>query len=99
MTAEIEDRTYVEASRDGAVMVELDRHGYALRVQLEPQVNADWTAELLGERLVRLYTAALMRARCDERAQMNERGADMAPTPIYPDADEVAAYRARYLDF
>ena len=52
---ETEGRTYVEASRDGAVMLELDRWGDVLRVQLEPAVNATWTADMLSERLLRLY--------------------------------------------
>src|SRR6185437_1211033 len=67
------DRTYVESSRDGALMVELDHNGAALRVQLEPEVNATWTAELLAERVLRLYTLALMRCRRDQLARMNER--------------------------
>jgi hypothetical protein len=68
---ETEGRTYVEASRDGALMLELDRRGNVLRVQLEPEVNATWTAELLSERILRLYTLALMRARSDELGRMN----------------------------
>ena len=97
MEIETEDRTYVESSRDGAVMLELDKNGNVLRVQLEPEVNATWTAEMLGERILRLYTVALMRARCDERARMNDRGADMPPDEIYPSEAEVAAYRDRHI--
>jgi hypothetical protein len=37
MDIETENRTYVESSRDGALMVELDRNGAAVRVQLEPE--------------------------------------------------------------
>jgi hypothetical protein len=96
---ETEDRTYVEASRDGAVMLELDRRGHTRRVQLESAVNATWTAEVLSERIVRLHTLALMRARCDERARMNERGADMPPGEVYPSEAEVAEYRARFITF
>lgn len=99
MEAEIQDRTYVESSRDGAVMLELDMEGVALRVQLEPEVNATWTADTLSERLLRLHTLALMRARCDQLARMNERGANMPPDDVYPSEAEVAAYRARYVDF
>ncbi len=99
MEIETEDRTYVESSRDGAVMIELDRDGHALRVQLEPEVNATWTADTLAERLRRLHTLALMRARCDQLARMNERGANMPPDNTYPSEAEVAAYRARYVDF
>ena len=87
---ETEGRTYVEASRDGAVMLELDRWGDVLRVQLEPAVNATWTADMLSERLLRLYTLALMRSRCDELARMNERGADIAPGEVFPTEAEVA---------
>ena len=94
-----EDRSYVESSRDGAVMIELDGRGDVVRVQLEPEVNATWTAELLGERVVALYTLALMRARCDERVRMNERGADMPPGEVYPSEADVAEYRAGVVDF
>lgn len=94
-----EDRTYLEASRDGAVMLELDRRGNVLRVQLEPAVSATWTAELLSERIVRLHTLALMRARCDERIRMNERGADMPPGEVYPSEADIADYRARHITF
>jgi hypothetical protein len=99
MEIETEDRTYLESSRDGAVMLELDKDGNVLRVQLEPEVNAGWTAEVLSERLLRLYTVALMRARCDQLARMNERGANMAPDEVYPSEAQVAAYRDRYIDF
>jgi hypothetical protein len=96
---ETEDRTYVESSRDGAVMLELDKDGNVMHVQLEPEVNATWTAETLGERLLHLHTLALMRARCDQLARMNERGANMPPDDVYPSETEVASYRARYIDF
>jgi hypothetical protein len=96
---ETENRTYVESSRDGAVMLELDKDGHTLRVQLEPEVNATWSAETLAERLLRLHTLALMRARCDQLARMNERGANMPPDDVYPSEAEVAGYRANYIDF
>jgi len=99
MDIETENRTYVESSRDGALMVELDRNGAAVRVQLEPEVNATWTAELLAERVMRLYTLALMRCRRDQLARMNERGADQAPSDVYPTEAEVDAYRDRYIGF
>jgi hypothetical protein len=99
MDIETENRTYVESSRGGALMVELDETGTVVRVQLEPEVNASWTAELLAERVMRLYTLALMRARCDQLARMNERGADMTPNDVFPSEAEVAAYRDRYIDF
>ena len=41
----------MESSRDGAVMVEIDSDGLVQRVQIEPEVNAEWTAEVLAERL------------------------------------------------
>ncbi len=40
-----------------------------------------------------------MRARCDQLARMNERGANMPPDDVYPSEAEVAAYRAQYVDF
>lgn len=96
---ETERRTYLEASCDGALMLELDDQGFALRVQLEPQVNATWTAEMLGERVVILYTLALMRSRCDQLARMNERGADIPPGELYPTEAEIEQYRARVMNF
>ena len=99
MEIEIEDRTYVESSRDGAVMLELDKDGATLRVQLEPVVNATWTAEMLSARLLRLHTLALMRARCEQLARMNERGANMPPGDVYPGEAQVVSYRDRYIDF
>jgi hypothetical protein len=54
---------------------------------------------MLSERVLRLYTLAPMRARCDELARMNERGADMPPGEVYPSEAEVAEYRARYINF
>ena len=78
METQAEAPTYVESSRDGAVMVEIDGVGFARRVQIEPEVNAEWTAEQLADRLFHLYTLALMRARCDQLHQMNEEGADLS---------------------
>ncbi|WP_273735413.1 hypothetical protein [Mycolicibacterium septicum] len=95
----VENRTYIETSRSGALMVELDATGAVVRVQIEPEVNASWTAEVLGERLVHLHTAALMRARCDERQRMNDRGADLPPGAVYPSEADVAAYRSCHIDF
>lgn len=94
------EQTYVEYSRDGALMVELDSNETVVRVQIEPEVNASWTAELLAERVRHLHTVALMRVRCDSLAAMNERGANIAPgTGAYPMAAEVDEYRRRYIDF
>lgn len=92
------EQTYLEASSDGAVMVELDGMGRLLRCQLEPEVNASWTADVLADRIVRLYQLALMRARCAERERINEQGAGIAPTTTYPTPSEVDEYR-RNLDF
>lgn len=93
------EQTYVESSRDGALMVELNRLGSVVRVQIEPEVNATWTADVLSERVKHLYTLALMRARLDSLAEMNERGADLAPGGAYPMASEITEYRNRYIDF
>ena len=99
METQAEAPTSVESSREGAVMVEIDGVGFARRVQIEPEVNAEWTAEQLADRLFHLYTLALMRARCDQLHQMNEEGADLPPSEAYPSKDEVAAYRAQWITF
>lgn len=72
-------RTYVEYSRDGALTVELDWNEAVVRVQVEPEVNATWTAQEVSARVLRLHTVALMRKRCEEREEMNDRGADLPP--------------------
>ncbi|MCV7289150.1 hypothetical protein H7J87_27865 [Mycolicibacterium wolinskyi] len=93
------EQTYVEYSRDGALMVELDANEVP-RVQIEPEVNATWTAEELSERVLHLYKVALMRVRCDSLAAMNERGANIAPgTAAYPMASEIDEYRRRNINF
>lgn len=97
--AETQERTYIETSRTGALLVELDATGGVVRVQLEPEVNAAWSADTLSERLMHLHRLALMRARFAQRQRMNELGADMAPDDTYPGEPEIHAYRARYLDF
>jgi DNA-binding protein YbaB len=101
MTSETdtEQDTYLETSRGGALMVELDGTGAVVRVQIEPEVNASWSAETLSERLLVLHHLALMRVRCAQRQQMNAQGADMAPSEVYPSEDEIADYRARNLNF
>jgi hypothetical protein len=98
MPTETEVRTYVEQSRDGVLTVSLDSRG-TVAVQLEPEVNQTWSAEMLSKRIFHLYTLAQMRARCDERLRMNERGMDMAPSEVFPAAGEIAQYRARFIDF
>ena len=97
--AETEERTYVETSRTGALLVELDASGGVVRVQLEPEVNAAWSADTLTERLLHLHRAALMRARFAQRQRMNQLGADMPPHDAYPGESDIQAYRAQYLDF
>ena len=99
MQTQTESPTYVESSRDGAVMVEIDSDGLVQRVQIEPEVNAEWTADVLAERLFHLYTLAVMRARCDHLRRMNEAGADLPPSDAWPSQEQVAAYRARWVTF
>ena len=91
--------TYVETSLDGVLLVEVDRAGFVRRIQIEPEVNATWTADELGERLFHLYTLALMRCRSDVLSEINAAGADRPPDANYPSRDEVAAYRARWIRF
>jgi hypothetical protein len=98
MPTETEVRTYVEQSRDGVLTVSLDSRG-SVTVQLEPEVNRTWSAEMLSERVFHLYTVAQMRARCDERLRMNDRGMDMPPSEVFPGASDIAQYRARFVDF
>jgi hypothetical protein len=98
MPTETEVRTYVEQSRDGVLTVSLDSRG-TVAVQLEPEVNQTWSAELLSERVFHLYTLAQMRARCDERLRMNERGMDMPPSEVFPGEGDIARYRTRFIDF
>ncbi|MCV7200823.1 hypothetical protein H7J71_02200 [Mycolicibacterium peregrinum] len=93
-------RTYVEYSRDGALTVELDGDEAVVRVQVEPEVNATWTAQEVSSRVLRLHTVALMRKRCEDRDQMNDRGAGIPPGhPVFPTASEVAEYRHRFINF
>lgn len=101
MPSETEARqiTYIETSSSAELLVELDSNGEVVRVQLEPEVNATWSSETLSERLLHLHRLALMRARHAQRLRMNELGADMAPSDIYPGEADIAAYRAQYLDF
>lgn len=98
MPTETEVRTYVEQSRDGVLTVSLDSRG-TVAVQLEPEVNQTWSAEMLSARVFHLYTLAQMRARCDERLRMNERGMDMPPSEVFPAEGDIARYRARFVDF
>jgi hypothetical protein len=94
-----EQRTYVESSSGGELTVELDADGYLQRCQLEPEVNAGWTAAQLSQRIMALYQLAFMRACCDKRAQANELGADQPPDAVWVSEADIAAYRARHLTF
>ena len=97
--AEALELTYIETSRSGALLIELDSSGAVVRVQLEPEVNATWSADTLAERLLHLHRLALMRARFAQRQRMNEMGADMPPDDTYPGEPDIQAYRARHVDF
>lgn len=99
MEAQAGTPTYVESSRDGAVMVEVDGDGLVRRVQIEPEVNATWSAAVLAERIYHLYTLAVMRARCDHLQAMNAAGADLPPSEAWPGREQVEAYRRRWLTF
>jgi hypothetical protein len=90
---------YVESSRAGDVMIEIDGDGLVTRVQIEPEVSAEWTADDLAERLYRLYTLALLRARHDHLKRMNAAGADLPPTDNWPSREQVEAYRTRWVTF
>lgn len=93
-----QQRTYIEPARSGALLVELDSSGAVVRVQLEPDVTT-WSADTLAERLLHLHRLALMRARFAQRQRMNELGADMPPSDVYPGEADIAAYRAEHVDF
>jgi hypothetical protein len=90
--------TVVEWSADGALMIEVDWSGEGVRVQLEPQAARSWTAEALADRIVRLHRLALMRARAEQRARLNERGFAIEATAGFPSQAEVDEYR-RSIDF
>lgn len=90
--------TVVEWSGDGALMIEVDWSGEAVRVQLEPEATRSWTADVLADRIVRLHRLALMRARAEQRARLNERGFAIETTAGFPSQTEVDEYR-RTIDF
>lgn len=98
MQTKTEVRTYVEQSRDGVITVSLDSDN-KVQVQLEPEVNQSWSAEMLSERVFHLYTLCQMRMRCDERLRMNERGADLPPSEVFPGPNDITAYRTKHIDF
>jgi hypothetical protein len=91
--------TVVEWSRDGALMIETDHTGAHVRVQLEPEVNRLWPADVLADRIMRLHRLALMRARAEVRMNaIEETGAPVPTTPGWPSFSEVEEYR-RTIDF
>lgn len=92
-------QTFVESSRNGALMVELDESGFVVRCQIEPEVNRTWTSELLAQRVIHLYQLALMRARFEQLRRINERGGDVTPGEVYPTVAEINEYRRLHLDF
>lgn len=92
------ERTYVEASSDGALMVELDTQGEVLRVQIEPDIMAAWSAMVLADRIVRLHRLALMRARATALMTMNAQDAKLSVTRAWPAMAEVDGFR-RTIDF
>ena len=92
------DPTVVEWSGDGALMIEVDWSGERVRVQLEPEATRSWTADALADRIVRLHRLALMRARAEQRARLNERGFAIETTAGFPSQADVDEYR-RTIDF
>jgi DNA-binding protein YbaB len=91
-------RTVVEWSGDGALMIEVDWSGEAVRVQLEPQATRSLTADVLADRIVRLHRLALMRARAEQRQRLNDCGVAIGPTAGFPSHADVEEYR-RTIDF
>lgn len=85
--------TFIEASANGALMVELDAHGEVLRLQIEPEVMTSWSATVLADRITRLHRLALMRARAARLVAMNEQRAKLAPTRAWPSQAEVDEFR------
>ena len=100
MTEQLDDQepTVVEYSGDGALMIEVDWSGEQVRVQLEPQATRSWTADVLADRIVRLHRLALMRARAEQRARLNEGGLAIETTAGFPSHADVDEYR-RTIDF
>lgn len=100
-----ETRVYAESSRDGAITLALDRTGTALWCRLKLQAN-QWSPDVTADRIVRLNTLALMRARCDERSRLERRfGPELAADIFskapgaYPDKQAVKRYRQQCVDF
>jgi DNA-binding protein YbaB len=91
------ERTYIEASADGALMVELDAQCEVVRVQIEPEVMAAWSAQVLADRIIRLHRVALMRARAKSLLAMNEK-AKLPPSRAWPSTAEVDEF-LRTIDF
>jgi hypothetical protein len=95
---ETQDPTVIEWSSDGALMIEVDWSGERVRVQLEPEAMSSWTADVLTNRIMRLHRLALMRARAEQRARLNERGFAIDTTAGFPSQADVDEYR-RTIDF
>lgn len=100
-----EIHTYAESSRDGVLALALDNTGAVLWCRLQTEVN-QWGAHVLAVRIMRLYTLALMRARCQERSRIENRfGPELAAEifsqapAAYPDKQTVKRYRQRCIDF
>jgi DNA-binding protein YbaB len=91
--------TFIETSANSELMIELNAHGEVLRVQIEPEIWATWSAEVLADRIVRLHRAALMRARAKSLLAMNEQdAANLAPGRAWPAQREAEEFR-RTIDF
>ena len=74
-------------------MIEVDWSGERVRVQLEPEATRSWTADVLADRIMRLHRLALMRARVEQRARLNERGFAIETTAGFPSQADVDEYR------
>jgi hypothetical protein len=85
--------TYIETSATNELMIELDARGQVLRLQIEPEAWVAWPAEVLADRIKCLHHLALMRARAESRAAMNDERADLASARAWPTAIEIDEFR------
>jgi DNA-binding protein YbaB len=90
--------TFVEASANGELMIELNAQCEVVRVQIEPEAMTSWSAQVLADRIVRLHHLALMRARAKSLLVMNEHDAKLPSSRAWPSTAEVAEFR-RTIDF
>lgn len=88
----------IECSREGAVLVEVGCSGEQVRVQLEPEALA-WPMEVLGDRIVRLYRVAMMRARADHWLSENYGLMGIPRSNAWPTHAEVDEFRRSAIDF